>query len=161
MGVSRAGEVVGMRTETVRRTAAALAAAALGVAGFAIGRLSSPGLRYLAPSPSSTSAQYMAGFEAGAALGRQEGRALQVGVSLPTTQAARVRAAFDAGYTAGANDVFNGYDGGWAMSTPYLVTLAAGSGRITYRIGSRTPLSPHTAYFLCPDGHDVCREPRR
>ncbi len=151
-----------MRTGTVKRTVAVLAAAALGVAGFATGRLSTPDLTPAIPAhPSSTSADYSAGFRAGAAQGRQEGRALQEGVSLPTTEAARVREAFSAGYTAGANDAFTGYDGGWAMSTPYLVTLVAGSGQITYRIGSRTPLSPHTSYFLCPDGHDVCQQPQR
>jgi len=150
-----------MRTRTAKRTVAVLAAAALGVAAFAIGRLSTPDPTAAIPlHPSSTSADYIAGLRAGAAQGRQEGRALQEGVSLPTKEEARVREAFNAGYSAGANDVFTGYDGGWAVSTPYLVTLAAGSGQITYRIGSRTPLSPHTAYFLCPDRHDVCQQPQ-
>lgn len=151
-----------MRSETVKRSATVLAAAAIGVVVFMAGRLSGPG-----PTPtdfrepSSSSADYLAGLQAGAAQGRQEGRALQEVASLPASEAARVRAAFDSGYTAGANDVFAGYDGGWTMSMPYLVTLTAGSGRITYRIADRTVLSPETAYALCPDGHKVCEQPRR
>ena len=47
------------------------------------------------------------------------------------------RAAFDAGYAAGANDVFGGFDGGWSLSEPYVITLARGSGAVTYRIDSR------------------------
>ena len=48
-----------------------------------------------------------------------------------------MRAAFDAGYAAGANDVFGGFDGGWSLAEPYVVTLARGSGAVTYRIDSR------------------------
>lgn len=43
---------------------------------------------------------------------------------------------------AGANDAFSGYDGGWAVSTPYLVTLEPGDRQITYRIASRTRSDP-------------------
>ena len=41
------------------------------------------------------------------------------------------------GYAAGANDVFGGFDGGWSLSEPYVITLARGSGAVTYRIDSR------------------------
>lgn len=151
-----------MRSETVRRSVAVLAVVTIGVVVFMAGRLSAPGPTPSGPrQPASSSADYLAGLRAGEAQGRQEGRALQEGASLPKTDAARVRAAFDTGYAAGANDVFTGYDGGWAVSTPYLVTLTAGSGGITYRIARRTLLSPGTAYVLCPDRHDVCEQPRR
>jgi hypothetical protein len=50
-----------------------------------------------------------------------------------------VRAAYDAGYAAGANAVFGGFDGGWSLSEPYVITLARGSGAVTYRIDSRRP----------------------
>jgi hypothetical protein len=96
---------------------------------------------------------YLAGLDAGTAQGRQEGRAEQVPVG-------SARDAFDAGYTAGANDVFSGYDGGWQTGAPYVVTLAPGTGQITYRIAGRDELEPGVAYYLCPDGHSLCRQPR-
>ena len=55
----------------------------------------------------------------------------------PGSSPRSIRAAFDAGYAAGANDVFGGFDGGWSLSEPYVVTLARGSGAVTYRIDSR------------------------
>ena len=36
--------------------------------------------------------------------------------------------------------VFGGFDGGWSLSEPYVVTLARGSGAVTYRIDSRRTL---------------------
>jgi hypothetical protein len=72
------------------------------------------------------------GLRAGRAAGIREGRALQ--------QSASARHAFQAGYTAGANDVFGGFDGGWSLSTPYVITLRRGSGGVTYRIDSRRPV---------------------
>ena len=77
-----------------------------------------------------------AGERAGRAAGLAEGRALQV-----PPQGGR-RAAFRAGYAAGANDVFGGYDGGWDLGEPYVVTLARGSGPVSYRIDSRSRLRP-------------------
>jgi hypothetical protein len=68
-------------------------------------------------------------FDAGRAQGVQEGRALQV--------APADRRAFEAGYSAGANDVFGGYDGGWDFGRPYTITLGHGGDGITYRIASR------------------------
>ena len=61
--------------------------------------------------------------------GVTDGRALQV-----TPES---RDAFKAGYTAGANDAFSGYDGGWDYDRPYVITLEKGEDGITYRIGSR------------------------
>jgi hypothetical protein len=106
------------------RVVAVAAAAALAAAGFALGRASAD-----------TDAGRDAGVREGRAAGLQEGRALQASGSAPTT-----RAAFDAGYAAGANDVFGGFDGGWSLSEPYVITLARGSGGVTYRIDSRRSL---------------------
>jgi hypothetical protein len=70
-----------------------------------------------------------AGLRAGRAVGIREGRALQ--------QPAAARKAFRAGYTAGANDVFGGFDGGWSLGTPYVITLGKGAGGVAYRIDKR------------------------
>lgn len=104
-------------------------------------------------------AGYFDGLRAGEAQGRQEGRALQEGQSLPAGSRQPVQDAFNAGYVAGANDVFSGYDGGWALTTPYVVTLEQGSGHIVYRVSSRDPLQPGLDYYLCPNGHELCQQP--
>ena len=101
---------------------AVLAGVALAAGGFAVGRVSAD-----------TDAGHDAGVREGHAAGLQEGRALQVARS----PASGSRAAFDSGYAAGANDVFGGFDGGWSLSEPYVITLARGSGAVTYRIDSR------------------------
>jgi hypothetical protein len=106
------------------RVVAVVAGAALAVAGFALGRASAD-----------TDAGHDAGVREGRAAGVQEGRALQAAGSAPSA-----RAAFDAGYAAGANDVFGGFDGGWSLGEPYVITLARASGGVTYRIDSRRPL---------------------
>ena len=104
------------------RVVAVVAGAALAAGAFALGR-----------STADTHAGHDAGVREGRAAGIEEGRALQATGSSP----ASTRAAFDAGYAAGANDVFGGFDGGWALSEPYVITLARGSGAVTYRIDSR------------------------
>ena len=101
---------------------AALAGVALAAGGFAVGRLSND-----------SGGGHDAGVREGHAAGLQEGRALQAG----EVTGRGARAAFDAGYAAGANDVFAGFDGGWSLSQPYVITLARGSGAITYRIDTR------------------------
>lgn len=106
------------------------------------------------------SAGYLEGLSAGQAQGRQEGRALQEGVALPADSRQPVQDAFTAGYTAGANDVFGQYDGGWYLSTPYVITVEQGSAPIAYRIGSRTALVPGIDYYLCPDGRGLCQQTR-
>lgn len=140
-------------------------AVALGGGLFVVGRLT-------ADTPADTQAEqdsnyqaghsagYLEGLGAGQAQGRQEGRALQEGAELPVDSRQPVQDAFAAGYTAGANDVFGQYDGGWYLATPYLVTVEQGSTPIAYRIASRTALQPGVDYYLCPNGHDVCQEPR-
>lgn len=112
-------------------------------------------------SPAKAGQTYIDGLIAGEAQGREEGRALQIGEGLPADARKIVTGAFVAGYTAGADDVFGGYDGGWATQAPYVVTLAPGTGAVTYRIGSRTQMQPGIAYFLCPDGHSLCQAPRK
>jgi hypothetical protein len=92
---------------------------------------------------------YFQALPVGEAQGRRDGRALQEGDELPANERQPVRDAFDAGYAAGTNDAFAGYDGGWATSTPYVVTVQPGKGDITYRIASRVPLEPHVNYYLC------------
>jgi hypothetical protein len=104
---------------------------------------------------------YFDGLPVGEAQGRREGRALQEGSSLPPADRQAVTDAFNAGYAAGVNDVFAGYDGGWALSTPYVVTVRRGRGDISYRIASRVPLESGVAYFLCPRGHGLCQRPQQ
>lgn len=104
---------------------------------------------------------YFDGLPVGEAQGRREGRALQEGISLPAGDRRVAKDAFDAGYAAGANDAFAGYDGGWTLKAPYVVTLERGRKDITYRIASRVPLETGVAYYLCPTGHGLCRQPRQ
>jgi hypothetical protein len=106
-------------------------------------------------------AGYSSGLHRGEARGLREGRAFQVTAALPKEAKAAARAEFDSGYTAGANDVFSGYDGGWYTSSPYLITLAKGDGPVTYDIGSRIMLAAGVDYFLCPHAHTVCHRPHR
>ncbi len=96
------------------------------------------------------------GYAAGHADGLLEGRAEQATLNLPATD----KTVFDAGYAAGAADVFAGYDGGWDFNAPYVIVLAPGGVGVTYRIASRTRLEPGVDYYLCPDGHTLCRRPR-
>ena len=104
------------------RVVAVVAGAALAAGAFALGR-----------GTADTDAGHEAGVREGRAAGLQEGRALQATGSSPHG----ARAAFDAGYAAGANDVFGGFDGGWSLSSPYVISLRKGSGAIAYRIDSR------------------------
>jgi hypothetical protein len=135
-----------------------------------VGVLAVPGLVVLGrvtadPAPASRtgvdrSDDYFDGLQVGEAQGRREGRALQEGIALPASTRRPVHDAFDAGYAAGANDAFAGYDGGWAIGVPYVVTIAEASGHIVYRIKSREAIEPNVNYYLCPDGHGLCQEPR-
>jgi hypothetical protein len=100
------------------------------------------------------------GVKAGQADGLREGRELQAPLNLPSAAQAAAKAAYDAGYVAGANDVFDGYDGGWGLNEPYIVELVPGSDGITYRIRARTTVEPGTNYHLCPPATALCHEPR-
>ena len=114
---------------------------------FVAGRATAPGSGSAGPDSG-----YANGFQVGRAVGVQEGRALQVGPSMGD--------AFTSGYVAGINDAFGGYDGGWSLAAPYLVTLGPGTGGATYRIASRLDLRAGVSYYLCPDGSGICQEPR-
>jgi len=122
----------------------------LAAGGFAVGRGT-------AGTGAARSRGYADGWSAGHADGVREGRALQGTQGLPADS----RRQFDAGYSAGANDVFGGYDGGWDFSAPYVIVLVPGGTGIAYRIETRTRLLPGVDYYLCADRHTLCQEPRR
>jgi hypothetical protein len=96
------------------------------------------------------------GYPAGHADGLREGRAEQGTLDLPATD----KTVFDSGYVAGMADAFAGYDGGWDRNAPYVIVLVPGGAGVTYRIASRTRLAPNVNYYLCPDGHTLCQQPR-
>jgi hypothetical protein len=151
-----------MRARIVKSAVGVALALVVAGAVFALGRASVD--RHAARDSgfrAGQSAGYFDGLRAGEARGRREGRTLQAEAATPTASRQSVRDAFTAGYAAGTNDAFAGYDGGWALSTPYLITLQAGGNGITYRIGSRDALLPNVNYYLCPNGHDLCQQPRR
>ena len=119
------------------KIAVGLACVVVAGALFALGRLSADDDD--SGGAASAAAARAAGLREGRAAGLSEGRALQASESAAPGARRATRRAFAAGYTAGANDVFGGFDGGWSLSTPYVITLRRGSGPITYRIDSRRP----------------------
>ena len=127
-------------------------ALAVGAGGFLAGRVSAPAGR--------SSDRYFAGLQAGEVQGRLEGRAGQEVAHLTGSLAARVRRAFQDGYAAGANDVFAGYDGGWALGK-WIVTLALGGNGVTYRIADRQQLRAGVDYYLCSGGSRICERAHR
>ena len=149
-----------VRTGTIARLV--IAAVLIAGAGFMLGRVSvvDTHATYERGYRSGLYDGYFNGLPVGEAQGRREGRALQEGVSLPASERQEAKHAFNAGYAAGANDAFSGYDGGWELSAPYVVTLERGGADITYRIASRAPLETGVAYYLCPTGHGLCQHPR-
>lgn len=126
-------------------------------AAFWLGRATAP--EHNSPGKASVG-DYYDGLRVGAAQGRREGRALQEGIALPAHDRLPVRDAFNAGYSAGANDAFAGYDGGWTLHVPWLVTLEGGAGQIAYRIQGRTPVLPGVDYYLCPGRTTICQRHR-
>jgi hypothetical protein len=140
------------------RTPTLVAAAVVVAAGtFATGRATAPDAAH--GTSGTTVGDYLDGLRAGQAQGRLEGRAEQEGAALPPGDRDPVRNAFTAGYTAGMNDAFGTYDGGWTLGVPWIVTLERGTGGIDYRISRRTPVAPGVAYRLCPDGRTLCQRP--
>ena len=138
------------------RVALGVVAAVLAVgAAFLLGRATAPQHR------AASNGDYFAGLRAGEAQGRQEGRAWQAGAELPANEKDVARRAFDAGFVAGSNDVFEGYDGGWAGRLPWVITLDTGTGQVLYRIASREQVQPGVNYYLCADGHSLCQQPRK
>ena len=148
---------VAMRS-AARVSMAAVAAAAAAAGAFGLGRATAPS--DLPPPASPAVGDYLDGLRVGQAQGRMEGRAEQAAVALPAGDREPVRHAFEAGYASGTNDAFGGYDGGWTLDVPWVVTLERGAGPIAYRIASRTPVEPGVDYRLCPDAHTLCRRPR-
>lgn len=118
------------------KIAVGLAFVAVAGGAFALGRTSAPD----DDSRGAVTEARAAGLREGRAAGLSEGRVLQASESAPAGSRGAVRRAFAAGYTAGANDVFGGFDGGWSLAAPYVITLRRGSGAVTYRIDSRRPL---------------------
>lgn len=145
-------------TRSARIMAAVVAGVLIAGGMFLLGRWTAP-----APANRSTPqvGDYFDGLRAGEAQGRMDGRALQEGVALPRGQRNAVRHAFNAGYVAGMNDAFAGYDGGWALHVPWIITLDGGWGQIVYRIHGREPVRPGVNYYLCPNGRSLCQQPRR
>ena len=139
-----------------RRAALVLIGLVVAIGAFLLGRTTA----HPSPAAGTSGAGYAEGFQVGRAVGVEEGRALQEGQTLTGPDRDAATAAFASGYVAGVNDAFGGYDGGWSMAAPYLVTLQAGTGGATYRIASRTSMQPGVNYFLCPGGSGICQEPR-
>jgi hypothetical protein len=118
---------------------AALVAVAIAGGAFALGRASvdTEGAREDGRAAGRAEGRAVGRAE-GRAAGRDEGRAAGVREGRALQQPVSARRAFRAGYVAGANDVFGGFDGGWSLDTPYVITLGKGSGGISYRIESRS-----------------------
>ena len=126
----------------MRRLSIAVAVAAVAAGLFAAGRATAP----------SGDSDYSTGFRNGWSVGIEEGRASQVALPLPVASRTVARNAFEAGYREGADDVFGGYDGGWDVSSPYVITLAPGNAGITYRIATRERLeNAHRRLVITPD----------
>lgn len=125
-------------TRPIRAFALLAGAVAIAAVAASAGRLS---------ADDDYSTGYVSGLQDGAAQGRAEGRALQETLAVPGGDA--TRQAFVDGYAAGADDVFAGYDGGWNLSQPYVVTLERAESPLTYRIASRTLMDPGVTYYRC------------
>jgi hypothetical protein len=65
---------------------------------------------------------------------------------------------YDAGYLAGREDAFSGFDGGWVLGDPYIVTLGRGGPGITYRFARRWPLLAGHEYRSCSQDI-ICSRP--
>jgi hypothetical protein len=147
-----------MRTSS-KVAVAIIAGVLIGVVAFVLGRSTAPHAAHRSSTPAI--GDYFDGLRVGEAQGRRDGRALQEGIELTPSARHVAQRAFDAGYVAGTNDAFAGYDGGWTLHTPWIVTLEGGSDQIVYRIRERTRVEPGVDYYLCPDGHTLCHRPRR
>lgn len=62
------------------------------------------------------------------------------------------------GYYAGREDAFSGFDGGWVLGDPYIVTLRHGGPGVTYQFARRWPLLPGREYRIC-DQDIICSRP--
>jgi len=147
LGARRRDAARRRRGRILTRVVVALLAVAAAVALVAVGRVT---------ANRGSTRDYLDGLRQGRAEGVEQGRAYQEALALRAGSRPVARTAFEAGYAAGANDVFDGYDGGWDLARPYVVTLERGHGPITYRIASRMLMSPGRAYRLCAHAHAVC-----
>ena len=122
---------------------AALAAVALAAGAFALGRASvdTDAARdegRAAGEAAGVKIGRISGMREGRQIGLRDGHAAGIREGRALQQPAPARKAFRAGYAAGANDVFGGFDGGWAFGTPYVIKLRQGSGGVTYVIDTRS-----------------------
>ena len=51
--------------------------------------------------------------------------------------------------TAGRNDVFDRFDGGWTIGSWYMVNIRPGDDGARYAIGARVPVRPGSTYRIC------------
>lgn len=148
-----------MATRRIKLLLAITAGVLAGAGLFLVGRVTAN------PAPGHPSTNRMGGYfdglRVGEAEGRRQGRALQEGIALPANDRRPVRDAFNAGYAAGQNDVFAGYDGGWTLHVPWVITIERGGAKVTYRIAGRTQLDPGVDYYLCRGGRALCSHPHR
>ena len=78
----------------------------------------------------------------------------------PAIARPRQPGSYDDGYHAGWEDAFSGYDGGWVLGDPYVVTLRRGRPGLTYRFARRWPLLPGREYRSCRQDI-ICSRPTR
>jgi hypothetical protein len=150
-----------MRVQIVKAALLGVAVAAVAGGFFALGRLTDDtGAARAHGVEQARSDGYADGLTAGEAQGREEGRALQAVSTVPAASRQAAQDAYGLGYSAGANDAFGNFDGGWELAAPYVLTVQRPTGTSVYSITSRTLLTPGVNYFLCPDGHTVCHSPR-
>ena len=86
------------------------------------------------------------------------GRATARSRAAPAAAARPHPGSYDDGYDAGWEDAFSGYDGGWVLGDPYVVTLRRGGPGLTYRFARRWPLLPGREYRSC-DQDIICSRP--
>jgi hypothetical protein len=79
----------------------------------------------------------------------------------PRDERQRPTGPYGAAYAAGREDAFSGFDGGWSLGVPYIVTLRPGGPGVTYRFARRWPMAAGVEYRVC--GQIVCTShpPRR
>lgn len=150
-----------MRVQIIKAALVGVAVAAVAGGCFAVGRLTADtGAAHARGFDQGRTDGYADGLTAGETQGEQEGRALQATSTVPAASRQAAQDAYGLGYTAGADDAFGNFDGGWELAAPYALTVQRPAGASIYTITSRTLLSPGVNYYLCPDGHRLCHTPR-
>jgi hypothetical protein len=150
-----------MRVQIVKLALLGVVVAATAGGFFALGRLTDDTAAARAHGvEQGRSAGYADGLAAGETQGREEGRALQAVSTVPAASRQSAQDAYGLGYTAGANDAFGNFDGGWELAAPYVLTVQRPAGKSVYSITSRTLLAPGVNYYLCPGSAAVCHSTR-